>query len=225
MQALSQEDADEALLFLWVALSDVDGSYLGGRRAAWNDDAGANGDDNNAGSVAVEFAGFTVASTDCGDLDGDGDGRWHGGVSGVGDILRCDGDELHRAGCPGNSTVDERGYGGATTYSGERHPHVPCGLCGDDGVCNEHLYAAISDGGGPVKFPDDDEHYFQRESRQLRADGNRRGYRQHCSGPDGQRRFHRHNEPQSFAGNSGARGTNAGAEFCQCYGVASCGGY
>jgi hypothetical protein len=53
MQALSQEDADEALLFLWVALSDVDGSSLGGRRAAWNGDAGANGDDNNAGSVAV----------------------------------------------------------------------------------------------------------------------------------------------------------------------------
>jgi hypothetical protein len=114
------EDADEAFLFLWVALPDVDGSSLGGRRAAWNDDAGANGDDNNAGSVAVEFAGFTVGPTDYGDVDGDGGNREHGCFSGAGHILRCDGDELHRPGCFGDGTTDKRGDGGAAIYSRER---------------------------------------------------------------------------------------------------------
>src|SRR5579864_7160837 len=106
MQDLSQEDADEALLFLWVALPDVDGSSLGGRRATWKDDAGANGDHYHAGVDASELTGGVA---DSGDVDGDGGDREHGCVSGVGDILRCDGDELHGAGCPGNSTVDERG--------------------------------------------------------------------------------------------------------------------
>ena len=120
MQDLSQEDADEALLFLWIALPDGDGSSLCGRRATWNDDAGANGDDNNAGSVALEFAGFTVARTDCGDVDGDGGDREHSCFSGAGHILRRDGDKLHRPGCFGDGTTDKRGDGGAAIYFRER---------------------------------------------------------------------------------------------------------
>jgi hypothetical protein len=114
----NQEDADEALLFLWVALPDVDGSSLGGRHAAWKDDAGATGDDNHAGSVALEFAGFTVATADNGDADCDGGDCRHGCFSGAGHILRCD--ELHRPGCFGDGTTDKRGNGGPAIFSGER---------------------------------------------------------------------------------------------------------
>ena len=117
MQGLNQEDADEALLFRWVALPDVDGCSLGGRRTAWNDDAGANGDDYHAGVDASEFTG---GGADSGDVDGDGGDRERGCFSGAGHILRCDGDELHRPGCFGDGTTDKRGDGGAATYSRER---------------------------------------------------------------------------------------------------------
>jgi hypothetical protein len=118
MQDLSQEDADEALLFLWVALPDVDDSSLGGHRAAWRDDAGANGDDYHAGVDASELTGGIA---DSGYFDGDGGDRKHGCFSGAGHILRCDGGELHRPGCFGDGATDKRGDGGAATYSWERH--------------------------------------------------------------------------------------------------------
>ena len=117
MQDLNQEDADEALLFLWVALPDVDGSSPGLRRAVWNDDEGANGDDYHAGVNASELTGGVA---DSGDVDGDGGDRDHGGFSGAGHILRCDGDELHRPGCFGYGTTDKRGDGSAALYSRER---------------------------------------------------------------------------------------------------------
>ena len=84
MEDRSQEDADEALLFLWFALPDVDGSSLGGQRAAWNDDAGANGDDYHAGVDASELTGGVA---DSGDIDGDGGEREHGCFSRAGHIL------------------------------------------------------------------------------------------------------------------------------------------
>ena len=117
MQDLSQRYTDEALLFLWVALPDADGSSPGGRRPAWKDDAGANGDDDHAGVDASELTGGVA---DSGDVDGDGGDREHSCFSGAGHILRCDGDELHGPGCCGDGTTDKRGDGGAATHSRER---------------------------------------------------------------------------------------------------------